>query len=205
MENREPSRRRLDAALLGDAQRSARLGSRLFGPLRSPAAENDGLDIAGRSPPLDPHARLSANPAMTRTVILWALGLAAGAFVLQWLQYRWVVHAVPGQVYVALIAAAFLAATTQDVYPAYRSLRAYLADQYLPAARESVGLSAIPGGAALYRLLVRAETTLDCDPDTVHRTGLAEVARIHEVKVLPSTLPGWSSLRNNCTCSATQR
>lgn len=46
---------------------------------------------------------------MTRTVILWALGLAAGAFVLQWLQYRWVVHAVPGQVYVALIAAAFLA------------------------------------------------------------------------------------------------
>ena len=55
---------------------------------------------------------------MTRTVILWALGLAAGAFVLQWLQYRWVVHAVPGQVYVALIAAAFLQSTELGIVTA---------------------------------------------------------------------------------------
>ena len=73
---------------------------------------------------------------------------------------------------------AFLAATRDAVYPAYRKLRAFLADEYLPAARESVGLSAIPGGTGLYRLLVREEITLDLDPEAVHQTGLGEVARI---------------------------
>jgi uncharacterized protein (DUF885 family) len=83
----------------------------------------------------------------------------------------------------ARIEAAFLAATTTAVYPAYRRLRAYLADRYLPAARESVGLSAIPGGTALYRLMVRAQTTLDLDPEHVHQTGLGEVARIQRQMV----------------------
>jgi len=84
---------------------------------------------------------------------------------------------------------AFLAATTGTVYPAYRKLRAFLADEYLPAARDSVGLSAIPGGPALYRLLVRGQTTLDLDPDAVHRTGLAEVARIqHDMRGVEAEL-----------------
>ena len=74
---------------------------------------------------------------------------------------------------------AFLAVTTGSIYPAYRRLRTFLAQTYLPAARDSVGLSAIPGGAGLYRLLIREETTLDLDPDAVHRIGLDEVARIH--------------------------
>jgi len=73
---------------------------------------------------------------------------------------------------------AFLAATTEAVYPAYARLRAFLAGTYLPAARDTVGLSAIPGGLGLYRLLVREETTLALDPDAVHQTGLDEVARI---------------------------
>ena len=72
----------------------------------------------------------------------------------------------------------FALATRDDVYPAYRKLRAFLADEYLPAARQSVGLSAIPGGTGLYRLLIHAATTLDLDPDAVHQTGLREVARI---------------------------
>lgn len=65
-----------------------------------------------------------------------------------------------------------------DVYPAYRRLRAFLADEYLPAAREAVGLSAMKGGPRLYRLLVRQHTTLDLDPAAVHRLGLDEVSRI---------------------------
>jgi uncharacterized protein (DUF885 family) len=73
---------------------------------------------------------------------------------------------------------AFLSATTEAVYPAYARLRAFLAGTYLPAARDTVGLSAIPGGLGLYRLLVREETTLALDPDAVHQTGLDEVARI---------------------------
>jgi len=66
-----------------------------------------------------------------------------------------------------------------DVYPAYRRLRMFLADEYLPVAREKVGLSAMPGGERLYRLLIRENTTLDLDPEAVHQLGLSEVARIH--------------------------
>ena len=46
---------------------------------------------------------------MIRTVILWALVLAVAAFGLQWLEYRFLVRAIPGQVYVGLVALAFAA------------------------------------------------------------------------------------------------
>lgn len=46
---------------------------------------------------------------MIRTVILWALALALGAFALQWLEYGFVVRAFSWQVYVGLIGAAFAA------------------------------------------------------------------------------------------------
>ena len=65
------------------------------------------------------------------------------------------------------------------IRPAYERLRRFLADEYLPAAREPVGLSAMPGGAALYRRLIERETTLSLSPGAVHRLGLAEVGRIH--------------------------
>lgn len=68
--------------------------------------------------------------------------------------------------------------TEQDVYPAYRRLRTFLDEVYLPVAREKVGLSSMRDGTRLYRLLVRENTTLDLDPAEVHTLGLAEVARI---------------------------
>jgi uncharacterized protein (DUF885 family) len=71
-------------------------------------------------------------------------------------------------------------AVKDEVYPAYRRLRAYLHDEYLPSARAEVGLSAMKGGAGLYRRLVRVNTTLTLDPDTVHNLGLSEVARIQK-------------------------
>ncbi len=68
--------------------------------------------------------------------------------------------------------------TRGQVYPAYRALRQFLAEEYRPVAREQVGLSAMPGGEQLYRLLARYHTTLDLDPDAVHLLGLNEVAQI---------------------------
>ncbi len=73
---------------------------------------------------------------------------------------------------------AYGAALRDDVLPAYRRLRTFLNDEYLPAAREAVGLSAMKGGAGLYRRLIEKETTLSVDPEAVHQLGLAEVARI---------------------------
>lgn len=44
---------------------------------------------------------------MTRTIILYALALAAGAFLLQWLQYTYYVRAFSTEIYIGLIALAF--------------------------------------------------------------------------------------------------
>ena len=44
-----------------------------------------------------------------RAILLWALVLAAGAFVLQWLQYQTLVRALPLQIYVGLIGVTFAA------------------------------------------------------------------------------------------------
>ncbi len=46
---------------------------------------------------------------MARSIFLWALVLAAGAFALQWLEYRFLARAFSLELYVALIGAAFAA------------------------------------------------------------------------------------------------
>jgi DNA-binding NarL/FixJ family response regulator len=46
---------------------------------------------------------------MTRTLLIWALILAGGAFALQWLEYRYLVRAFSGEIYVAVIGTAFAA------------------------------------------------------------------------------------------------
>ena len=72
----------------------------------------------------------------------------------------------------------FAASVRDTVYPAYRRLRVFLNDEYLPAARDSIGLAAMNGGGELYRRLIRDHTTLALDPAAVHTLGLGEVARI---------------------------
>jgi uncharacterized protein (DUF885 family) len=64
------------------------------------------------------------------------------------------------------------------IQPAYQRLHNYLATEYLPKARESVGLSALPEGVALYRHLIRFHTTTDLTPEEIHALGRAEVERI---------------------------
>ncbi len=44
---------------------------------------------------------------MTRTVILWALVLAGGAFALRWLEYQYVARVFSWQIYITIIGAAF--------------------------------------------------------------------------------------------------
>jgi uncharacterized protein (DUF885 family) len=78
----------------------------------------------------------------------------------------------------AELRAAYAATIRQTIDPAYARLRRFLAEEYLPAAREQAGISAMKGGAGLYRLLIERETTLKLDPEDVHRLGLGEVARI---------------------------
>jgi uncharacterized protein (DUF885 family) len=64
------------------------------------------------------------------------------------------------------------------IQPAYRRLHDYLAQDYLPYTRDTVGLGALPQGHALYRRQVRFHTTTNLSPKEIHALGRAEVDRI---------------------------
>jgi uncharacterized protein (DUF885 family) len=70
------------------------------------------------------------------------------------------------------------AAVRDAIFPAYMRMRDFLRDDYLPVAREGVGLVHMAGGPVLYRYLIEANTTLPMTADGVHNLGLSEVARI---------------------------
>jgi len=68
----------------------------------------------------------------------------------------------------------------EEIRPAYRRYRAFIADELAPHARpdDRPGLLHVPGGADAYRLLSRAHTSLDTPPEEIHDIGLAEIERI---------------------------
>jgi uncharacterized protein (DUF885 family) len=66
----------------------------------------------------------------------------------------------------------------EQLVPVYKKLHAFVADEYLPGARESVSWSALPDGPAWYALNVRSYTTTAMTPKEIHELGLAEVKRI---------------------------
>jgi uncharacterized protein (DUF885 family) len=74
--------------------------------------------------------------------------------------------------------AAYRDAIINRLVPAYARLAEFLEDEYLPAARNTVGWDALPGGAAWYDFLVAYHTTTDMTAEEIHALGLAEVDRI---------------------------
>jgi uncharacterized protein (DUF885 family) len=78
----------------------------------------------------------------------------------------------------ARLRTAYAASIRNDIYPMYTRLRDFLKNDYLPKAREGVGLVHMKGGDRLYERLIESTTTLPLKADEVHRLGLSEVARI---------------------------
>ena len=73
----------------------------------------------------------------------------------------------------------------QGVAPAFRKLEAYISSSYLPACRDSIAASSLPGGAAYYAYKVKENTTTGMTPQEIHDVGLQEVARIQgEMKLV---------------------
>ena len=62
--------------------------------------------------------------------------------------------------------------------PAWRRLRAFLAGEYLAAARGDLAVTSLPGGEDAYRYFVRLHTSLPMEPSEVHQIGRREVDRI---------------------------
>lgn len=79
----------------------------------------------------------------------------------------------------ARLKAAGRAALETSVIPTYAAFKTFFDTEYRPAARKTIGATALPGGRAYYADLVRYFTTLpDATAEGIHRTGLAEVKRI---------------------------
>lgn len=69
---------------------------------------------------------------------------------------------------------------TGEVYAANRRMRDFLRDEYLPAARTTVGLGQMKGGEKLYAQMIENTTTLPLTADYLHNLGLSEVDRIQK-------------------------
>lgn len=78
----------------------------------------------------------------------------------------------------ARLGAAYDKLMREQLAPANRKLLVFLRDTYLPAARDTVGMGALPGGAEWYAFRARSSTTTDLTPAQIHDIGLSEVARI---------------------------
>lgn len=72
---------------------------------------------------------------------------------------------------------AWTALVAEEIHPALARYRDYLRDDYLPRARESLALSALPCGIDGYRAALRRYVTLDVAPEEVHAFALAELER----------------------------
>jgi len=71
------------------------------------------------------------------------------------------------------------AAIRDELFPAARRYRDFLSAEYLPEARESIGVSALPGGRDCYLASVLYHATLPLTAEEIHETGLREMERIH--------------------------
>ena len=78
----------------------------------------------------------------------------------------------------AALTTAYRTTIAKRLTPALARLASFVEKDYLPAARTSTGLGALPDGTAWYQARVATQTTTTLTPAQIHATGLAEVARI---------------------------
>lgn len=78
-----------------------------------------------------------------------------------------------------------------QIYPALARYVQFLETEYLPQARETIGLSALPQGKACYQAKIKKETTLDISPKEVYHYGLKYMDHlINEIMTIGQKLFG---------------
>ena len=91
---------------------------------------------------------------------------------------------------------AYKKAILTQVVPTYKKLGDFLANEYLPKARATTGIDAVPGGPEMYRYLASYWTTTDKTPAEIHAIGLREVARLRtEMEAVKTQLGFRGTLR----------
>ena len=78
------------------------------------------------------------------------------------------------------LAAAYEDIIVGKVIPAYTRLRNFMADEYLPQARASHGIGALPGGDKWYAHLAEYHTTTDLTPQQIHEIGKAQAGALYK-------------------------
>ncbi|MBD8017274.1 DUF885 domain-containing protein [Kaistella pullorum] len=67
---------------------------------------------------------------------------------------------------------------TKTLIPTYQKMAHFLEQEYLPKARDTDGISAMPNGNEIYAYYAKSWTTTNLTPDEINKTGIAEVARL---------------------------
>jgi uncharacterized protein (DUF885 family) len=81
-------------------------------------------------------------------------------------------------------------AVKDKLLPAYRELHDFIQSEYLPRARISVALSALPLGPSWYAYRVKRATSTQLTPNEIHSIGAAEVERLRaRLQSLPAAVP----------------
>ena len=87
-------------------------------------------------------------------------------------------------------------AVNSEVLPAYRRFAEFVAKDYAPHGRTTIGLSSLPGGARRYRQAIRELTTTDMSPEEIHALGLREVERITGLLTSLANQAGYKDLNS---------
>ena len=78
----------------------------------------------------------------------------------------------------ARLTSSYIELITGQLMPSYNKLAQFLVSEYLPKARTTTGVNALPNGDEYYAYMVKYWTTTNETPDEIFNTGLSEVKRI---------------------------
>ncbi len=71
---------------------------------------------------------------------------------------------------------AYMFNITSCILPSYNKLKNFIEREYLPKARASSGIGAIPNGLEMYNFLIKQYTTTNLKADSIYNLGLQQVA-----------------------------
>ncbi len=89
-----------------------------------------------------------------------------------------------------------IAAIRDEVLPAYKTFKNFVANEYAPVGRTNIGVWSLPQGSERYALAIRRQTTTNMQPEEIHQLGLLEVARIAAEQLSIARELGFSDMKS---------